>query len=377
MIYLDNCATTEVDDNVAYTAYKMMTECYGNPSSPYGLGREVLHRITEARYHIAQVIAAPTERIFFTSGGTEANNLAIQGGLGIHGIKGKIVTTTIEHSSVLDAFNYMGLQGFDVVMVPPRNGIIQAEDIIDQVDENTRMVSVMAVNNETGEILPIKEIAMGVKKKNPEVYFHCDCVQAFGKIPISLNEIPADFITMSAHKIHAPKGCGAIYIRENIPIKPLFYGGKQESMIRPGTENTVGIVAFGKAANNALKNMRKNLDYVWELNQYLRSELKTVKDMQINSPENSLPYVLNVSLPQLSTEEWVHEFRMNHICVSGSSACGRGEKSRVIKEMGITGRRADSVLRIGLCKKNTKEELDILMKLIKKIYYKKGIKNYE
>lgn len=139
-------------------------------------------------------------------------------------------------------------------------------------------------------------------------------------------------------------------------------------MVRPGTENAAGIVAFGKAANNALKDIRKNWAHVRELNQYLRDELKTVKDAVINSQEDALPYVLNISLPKLSTEEWLHEFRMNQICVSGSSACGRGEKSRVIREMGITGRRADSVLRIGLSKKNTKEELDVLMKLIKNIY---------
>lgn len=368
MIYLDNCATTEVDIDVADSAYKMMTECYGNASSPYGFGRDALHKITEARYQVAQVIAAPTERVFFTSGGTEANNLAIQGSLGTFAAKGKIITTSIEHASVLDACKYMGLQGYEVVFVSPRNGKIEAKDIIDQVDKDTRLVSVMAVNNETGEILPVKDISYGVKKKNPKVYFHCDCIQAYGKLSVSLNDIPADFITMSAHKIHGPKGCGAIYIRNQIPFKPLCYGGKQESMIRPGTENAAGIVAFGKAANNALKDMNKNWSYVHKLNQYLRDELHKVNDAVINSPENALPYVLNVSLPRLTTEEWLHVFRMNNICISGSSACGRGEKSRVIREMGITGRRADSVLRIGLSKKNTKEELDILMKIIKNVY---------
>ena len=158
MIYLDNCATTEVDIDVADSAYKMMTECYGNASSPYG-------------YQVAQVIAAPTERVFFTSGGTEANNLAIQGSLGTFATKGKIITTSIEHSSVLDACKYMGLQGYEVVFVSPRNGKIEAKDIIDQVDKDTRLVSVMAVNNETGEILPVKEISYGVKKKESKGIF--------------------------------------------------------------------------------------------------------------------------------------------------------------------------------------------------------------
>lgn len=376
MIYLDNCATTEVDEDVAYAAFEMMREFYGNPSSPYGLGRTALRKITEARHQVAQVIGAPTERLFFTSGGTEANNLALQGTLAALEKKGRIITTTIEHASVLDTCKYLKGQGYDVVFVSPRNGRIHAEDIIDAVDENTQIVSVMAVNNETGEILPIQKIAQGIKAKNPKVLFHCDCVQAYGKLPLNLNDIPIDLISMSAHKIYAPKGCGALYIRDKISFVPLVYGGKQESMTRPGTENSAGIAAFGKAANNALRNIRRDWDYVTELNQYLRQELKSIEGAVINSPEDGMPYVLNISLPILTTEEWLHVFRMNNICISGSSACGRGEKSRVIKEMGITGRRADSVLRIGLGKKNTKEELDVFMNLIKNIYKERNL-NYE
>lgn len=376
MIYLDNCATTEVDEDVAYAAFEMMREFYGNPSSPYGLGRTALRKITEARHQVAQVIGAPTERLFFTSGGTEANNLALQGTLAALEKKGRIITTTIEHASVLDTCKYLKGQGYDVVFVSPRNGRIHAEDIIDAVDENTQIVSVMAVNNETGEILPIQKIAQGIKAKNLKVLFHCDCVQAYGKLPLNLNDIPIDLISMSAHKIYAPKGCGALYIRDKIPFVPLVYGGKQESMTRPGTENSAGIAAFGKAANNALRNIRRDWDYVTELNQYLRQELKSIEGAVINSPEDGMPYVLNISLPILTTEEWLHVFRMNNICISGSSACGRGEKSRVIKEMGITGRRADSVLRIGLGKKNTKEELDVFMNLIKNIYKERNL-NYE
>lgn len=376
MIYLDNCATTAVDEDVAYAAFEMMRKFYGNPSSPYGLGREVLRRVTEARHQVAQVIGAPTERLFFTSGGTEANNLALQGTLAALNKKGRIITTTIEHASILDTCKYLKKQKYDVVFVPPQNGRIHAKDIIDAVDENTQIVSVMAVNNESGEILPIKEIAKGIKKKNPRVIFHCDCVQTYGKLLLNLNEMPIDMVSMSAHKIYAPKGCGALYIKEGVPFMPLVYGGKQESAIRPGTENTAGIIAFGKAANNALKNIRKDWEYVSELNRYLREALKTIEGAVINSPEDGMPYVLNISLPVLSTEEWLHIFRMNNICISGSSACGRGEKSHVIREMGITGKRADSVLRIGLGKKNTKEELDIFMNLIKNTYKERNL-NYE
>lgn len=368
MIYLDNCATTQVDEEVAYAAYEMMEKYYGNPSSPYGLGRETLRKITEARHQVAQVIAAPTERIFFTSGGTEANNLAIQGTLNAAAQKGKIISTTIEHASVLDTYKHMASQGYEVELIRPRDGKIQAEDIINAVDEKTQLVSVMAVNNETGEILPVQKIFRGIKAKNPYTLFHCDYVQAYGKLMQSLNDVPADLVSMSAHKIYAPKGCGALYIKENIPLQSLCFGGKQESMVRPGTENAAGIVAFGKAANNALKNIRRDWEHVSRLNQYLKEQLDSVEGAVINSPTDSLPYVLNISLPILSTEEWLHIFRLNDIYLSGSSACGRGEKSRVIKEMGIVGQRADSVLRIGLSKKNTKEELDVFIKIIKKMY---------
>ena len=367
MIYLDNSATTQVDADVAKSAYEIMTECYGNPSSPYLLGREALLRLTSARHQVAQVISAPTERLFFTSGGTEANNLAIQGVMSQTCGKGKMITTAIEHSSVLASSKEMAAQGCEVVFVNPRDGYIHAEDIIDEVDEKTTLVSVMVVNNETGEVLPVKEIVEGVKKKNPNTLVHCDCVQAFGKYPFTLNDVPADLVSMSAHKIHAPKGCGALFVREGINLRPLTYGGGQESKVRPGTENVPGIIAFGKASENALRNLYENLEHVTELRNYLLDEIKKMDNVVINSPEHSSPYVLNVSVLGHTTEEILHEFRMKEIYLSGSSACEKGAKSHVIAAMGIEGERADSVIRIGIGKKNTKAEIETFVEILKNI----------
>lgn len=365
MIYLDNSATTQVDEDVAQAAYEMMTIYYGNPSSPYMLGRDALQKLTAARNHVAKVISAPTNRIFFTSGGTEANNLAVLGVMSQTGMQGRLITTSIEHSSVLDSSRKVQQMGGEVIFVPPRDGRIQAEDIIKEVDENTRLVSVMAVNNETGEILPVKDIIEGVKRKNPKTFVHCDCVQAYGKLLFSLNSIPADLVTMSAHKIHAPKGCGAIYVKEGIPLEPLCYGGGQESRLRPGTENTPAIAAFGKAADKALVNIRTNWAYVNQLREYLLDEFSQMDEIVVNSPKQSVPYVLNISVLPYTTEELLHEFRMEEIYLSGSSACEKGAKSHVIAAMGIGGRRAESVLRIGLCKNNTLEELKTFVTILK------------
>lgn len=366
MIYLDNSATTQVDEDTARTACQIMTEIYGNPSSPYMLGRDALGRLTAARHQVAQVIGAPARRIFFTSGGTEANNLAIRGSvLGGRGkVKGRIITTAIEHSSVLASCRSLEEEGYEAVLIRPRNGRIQAGDVIDAVNEDTLLVSVMAVNNETGEWLPVEEIAKGVKEKNPDTLVHCDCVQGFGKIHFSLNRVRADMVTMSAHKIHGPKGCGAIYVREGVDLHPLCFGGSQESGVRPGTENVPGIAAFGYASEKALRDIRRNWDHVMDLNRYLSGHLAQMEDVVINSREDAVPYVLNISVLPFTTEELLHELRMRGIYVSGSSACEKGARSHVIRAMGIDGRRAESVLRIGLGKKNTRNEITVLIETL-------------
>ncbi len=204
---------------------------------------------------------------------------------------------------------------------------------------------------------------------------HCDCVQGYGKIPFTLNCIPADLVTMTAHKIHGPKGCGAIYVREGVKPGPICFGGSQESALRPGTENVPGIAAFGLAAGNALKDIRKNWLHVEMLNRYLREELEPLPEVVINSPEGAVPYVLNLSVLPFTTEQLVHEMRMRGIYLSGSSACEKGAKSHVIRAMGIEASRADSAIRIGLGKKNTLQEMKVLIETLKEMIRRE--KSYE
>ncbi|MEG0952657.1 MAG: cysteine desulfurase family protein [Niameybacter sp.] len=373
MIYLDNSATTRVDREAAEIAMEMMVEYFGNPSSPYLLGGEALEYLTQARFHIAKVISAPTKNIYFTSGGTESNNIAIMGALYAYPKSGKrIIATAIEHASVKDVFRHLEHEGYEVVFIQPREGRIQAEDVIAAVNENTALVSVMAVNNETGEVLPVKEIVEGVKKRNVHTIVHCDCVQGFCKMPFKLYEIPVDLLSMSAHKIHGPKGCGALYVKEGIRIKPLFYGGSQESGLRPGTENVALAVAFGYVANNAIINLDKKLEYIKGLNSHLVNQLRLLPQVQMNSPKGASPYIVNFSIPSLDTEQMIRYLKLKGIMLSGSAACSRGDTSHVVAAMGFDEQRIKSTLRIGLGKDNKIEEINCLIKIIKEMIMREG-----
>ena len=240
MIYFDNSATTRVDSDIALVAAEAMTKNFGNPSSLHYVGVQAYQALNVARNQIAKMWGAKTNCIVFTSGGTESNNLAIQGGAAANLSTGKhVVTTAIEHSSVLGACGVLEKQGYQVTYVRPDpvTGCIRAEDFVNAVNQETALVSCMEVNSETGELLPIKEIIQGVRRKNPNTRIHVDCVQGFGKIPFKVYEYDADFLSASSHKIHGPKGIGALYIKDGVMVRPFLYGGKQERGIKPGTEN--------------------------------------------------------------------------------------------------------------------------------------------
>ncbi|RGY98283.1 cysteine desulfurase family protein [Clostridium sp. AM58-1XD] len=362
-IYFDNSATTQVDDDIAQTACDVMVNNFGNPSSPYHLGREALHILTRARQQVAMTISAPTKDVYFTSGGTESNNLAVFGVAENFG-KGRIVTTAIEHNSIIDPVRRLGKMGFDSVFVTPYKGVIRAEDVIKEVNEETILVSVMAVNNETGEILPVEEIVREVRRKNPNTIIHCDCVQAFGKMPFKLYQCGVDLLSASAHKIHGPKGVGALYVREGTKIVPRRFGGGQESRIRPGTEPVPLAAAFGQAAEKAVLHMDENNRYVKKLKERLINRLRSEPGIVINSPEKSLDYILNISAQGIRTDEMLNYLRLHNVYVSGSSACSAGAVSHVIQAMNLGAGRLESVLRIGFSKKNTLEETDTLADII-------------
>lgn len=367
-VYLDNAATTKPCEPAVSAAFYSMIEGFGNPSSLHKVGINAEKLVTEARKEIASALACAPECVYFTSGATESNNTAIFGAIENYGKrKKKIVTTTIEHPSVAEPIKYLEDHGFEVVRIAPeRDGTIDYQNIVDAVDENTCLVSCMLVNNETGYILPIKRAYMNIKRNFPECITHCDAVQAFMKIPIKSSELYADVISISAHKVHAVKGCGALMIRKGIRIAPLLKGGGQEKGLRSGTESVPLISAFGaavKALNPTLSSASANAT---EVNQYLRKELAKLDGISINSDEDTCtPYILNISVESIRSEIMLHFLESKDIFVSSGSACSKGAKSSVLKEFGKTDKQVDTALRISISRETTWSDIDELVNAIR------------
>lgn len=363
--YLDNSATTVVSEKAARKAFEIMTENYGNPSSLHYKGMTAEQELDKARKAVASRLSAQTEEIFFTSGGTEANNTAVFGAAYSKKRRGKkIITTSVEHSSIMESFAQLESEGFETVYISPRSdGKVYAEDVAQAVDENTIFVSVMSVNNETGCIMPVEEIFSAVKQKNSEVICHTDAVQAFGKININVKKLGADLLSVSSHKIHGPKGCGALFIKKGVRILPRTFGGEQEKKMRCGTEAMPLIGAFGVACNEL--EIDKNYDKISDLCDYARQKLSEIDGVVFNSPQDALPYVLNISAGKVRSETMLHFLEEYKIYVSSGSACAKGKPSHVLSAMGVTPERADSALRISFSKYNTKEDIDALCEALK------------
>lgn len=360
MHYLDNSATTRVSKTAADKAYEIMTEIYGNPSSLHLMGMNAEKELELARKRVSAALGATSEELFFTSGGTEANNTALFGAAYAKRRSGKrIVISSVEHSSVLEAAARLEQEGFEVVRIAPQiDGIIHPEDVAEAVNDDTILVSVMLVNNETGAVMPVKDIFEAARDKNDKIICHTDAVQAFGKLDFSPKKLGADLLSVSAHKVHAPKGCGALYIKRRVRIIPRQFGGEQEKKIRPGTEALPLIAAFGAAC--AEFDVEGNGERVAELNGYARQRLLEIGGVVINSPENALPYVLNISAGRVRSETMLHFLEEREVFVSSGSACAKGKPSHVLGAMGIDRDRADSALRISFSKLNTKADVDAL-----------------
>ncbi|MBQ1546026.1 MAG: cysteine desulfurase [Clostridia bacterium] len=365
-VYFDNSATTKVSTKAAAAVLKLMTEDFGNPSSLHSKGLEAEHHLTAARRIIAASIGATESEVIFTSGGTEANNLAVFGAAHARAKRGnRIVTTAAEHSSVLESCMALEKEGFEVIYInPDSDGHISVESIEDAVDKKTILVSVMAVNNETGAIFPVDSIARIIKRKNAPALFHIDAVQAYGKIPLKTSSLGCDLMTVSSHKIHGPKGCGALFIKKGVYIKPLLYGGEQEKKIRPGTEALPLIVGFAKAAEE-IGDFSRRQENAADLRDYILTELTKTGGVFVNSPNDALPYILNISVVGIRSETMLHYLEKRGVYISSGSACAKGKKSHVLKAMGLDAARADSALRISFSSDSTKEQADILIKAIK------------
>ncbi len=364
--YLDNSATTRVLPEVARAAAKMMTEEYGNPSSLHSRGFRARQKLEAARETVAASLGAKPEEIVFTSGGTEGNNLAVFGAAEAGKRRGnRVVTTMIEHDSVLNPMKELERQGFQVVYLQPDSrGEISEEQIVSVIDEKTVLVSIMLVNNETGAILPVQAAAKALRRAKAPGLLHVDGVQAFGKLEFFPRKLGADLVTISAHKVHGPKGAGALYVRKGARILPRLFGGGQERGLRSGTESVPLLCAFGEAVRQ-MPRPAELLPKVERLNRLLRESLRALPGVEINSPEDALPYILNFSVGAVRAETMLHFLSERGVYVSSGSACGKARPSHVLMAMGLPEERVDSSLRASFSRFSTEEDVEALASALK------------
>jgi cysteine desulfurase len=374
-IYLDNCATTQPYPEVADKMAEMLCENYGNPSSLHKKGRIAKAVLDEARGQVAQALGVGEGEICFTSGGTESDNLAIIGACLAAKDKGNhIITTVAEHPAVTKTIRDMKRRGWKADYIPAPNGILDLQALEDAICEKTVLVSVMLVNNETGSIFPVREVRRILDKKNSHALLHCDAVQGFGKISFTAESLGADLITISSHKIHGPKGAGALYIKKGTEIFAQIFGGGQERGLRSGTEAMPAIAGFGEAVGITFKNMETNIKHMSALRKYCLDSLKkSFPDIQINSPQDGAPHILNVSFPMVRNKDLMQFLSEHEIYVSTAAAC-KSNHTRgpsVLESMGISREMAYSAIRISFCDKNTEREIDELVNRI--IQYRRTV----
>ena len=360
-IYLDNSATTKPYKEVVEKMMYALTEAYGNPSAAHRMGMKIEKEIKEIRRDIAKTLGAKEKEIVFTSGGTECNNTIIRSAASINGKRKKhIISTSIEHPAVLNTLEDLSEQGFDVTLLKvDKEGKIDLEELKSALREDTFLVSIMFVNNETGTIEPIKEAAKIVKEFNRDIVFHVDAVQAYGKINFRPSEYGIDFMSVSAHKIHGPKGIGFMYIKDGCRIKPLLTGGGQERNLRSGTENTPGIYGMGEAIRVMFTDIDKSIERIKGLKELLKSEIcSRIDDIKINSPEDGVCHILNVSFEDVMSEVLLHYLEQKEVYVSTGSACSSKKKgSHVLNAMGLSKNEINGAIRFSLSDMNTEEEI--------------------
>lgn len=375
MIYFDNSATTKPYDEVVNAFVKISTQFFANPSSLHNLGGQVDELIKQARLQIANLLHVKTNEIFFTSGGTEGNNLAIKGTALQYSGRGKhIIISGIEHASVYETCEQLKSLGYKITYLPvDQNGQVNVKDLEATITEETILVSIMHVNNEIGTIQPIEEIG-NCLKKYPKILFHVDHVQGFGKVPLDMYKANIDLCTISAHKFHGLKGNGLLFKREGVRISPLLTGGSQEGKVRSGTENTGGIVTMAKAMRMIEENRRKKGKALQEIRDYLIEELGQIPHIQVNTNLSvSAPHIINFSAVGLRGEVIVHALEKNEVYVSTTSACSSKQKklSRTLLSTGVPENVAEGAVRISLSYENTMDEaitfIQILQQVIQKL----------
>ena len=366
MIYLDNSATTKPCAEAVEAITNALTQNWANPSALYSFGIEAAHSLRDARVAVSKAMGAEPERIFFTSGGTEADNWAIFGTIKRMGKRGKhIITTAIEHHAVLNCMKELENQGFDVTYLQPDSlGNISVESLKSALRKDTILVSIMMVNNEVGSVMPIAQMAKLVHKLCPDAIFHTDAVQGFLKIPFSAKSLGADLITVSSHKVHGPKGAGALYISPRLKSFPaLQLGGGQESGYRSGTEAMPAILGLAAAATAGAATFREDIAREKALLDGLIEKLCKLSGIKINGAHDA-PHILSLSVPGVPTQNSLNILQDAGICVSAGSACAKGHRSHTLTAMNLAPEVMDSSFRVSLCKDTTVEELDELVNVI-------------
>lgn len=362
-VYLDNSATTRVVPEATAAMREVMENIFGNPSSLHRLGLEAERVLHAARRMLAGTCGAREDEIIFTSGGTEANNLALKGAALRHVRRGRhLVTTKIEHASVLQACRALEKQGCTVTFLDVNScGLVDPEQVAESLRPDTVLVSIMHVNNEVGAVQPVAEIGRLLKARHSGIIYHVDAVQSLGKLAVHPAGWHADLVSFSAHKIHGPKGTGALFCREGLELEPLFHGGGQEKGVRPGTENVAGIAGFGAAVRLAELNREKTLAVVTGLRQRLVQGILTqIPGTAINGPDAAAPHIISVFFPGLKGEVLLHALGERGIYVSTGSACHsrRPQPSHVLLAMGLPEKDIASTLRFSLSAENTPDEID-------------------
>ena len=367
MIYLDNSATTQPCPEAVEAMTKALTENWGNPSALYNFGFDAAHALREARHKVAAAMGAEHDRVFFTSGGTEADNWAIFGTVKRFGKRGKhIVTTAIEHHAVLGCMKDLESQGFEVTYLQPDElGRITADSLKAALRKDTILVSVMMVNNEAGSVMPIAQMAKLTHRLCPNAVFHTDAVQGFLKVPFSAKTLGADLISVSSHKIHGPKGCGALYISPRLKSFPaLLIGGGQEGNYRSGTEGTPAIFGFAAAAAAGAATFKDDIAHEKALLADLAEKLSGLPGILVNGAHEA-PHILSLSVPGVPTQNTINILQDHGICVSAGSACAKGHRSHVLEAMHVSPEAMDGSFRVSLCRNNTSEELEKLVTVIR------------
>ena len=360
--YLDYSATTPVCGAAAEACVTAMKRDFGNPSSLYRLGMEAENIVSAARRTLSKALGCDEQGLFFTGSATESNNIAIFGSLAANPRKGrKIITTAVEHAAVLGPFTELQKRGYETVyLMPDKTGNYTARQFFDAVDDHTALVSVMLVNNEVGTRHPVEEIIRAVRQKNPGTLIHIDAVQGAFKLPFSIRAANPDLLSVSGHKIYAPKGVGALYIRKGVKVSPLLFGGGQEKRVRPGTESVPLIAAFAAAVEWYLPQQKEFFAGYEALHAGLLERLAEIPEVSVNSPAGGVPYITNFSVRGVRSEIMLHFLESRGVFVSSGSACAKGAKSHVLDALGLSNARADTALRVSFGAYTEQKDIDRL-----------------